>query len=477
MTRRTRSLVTGAVIVMLLGATLAVLSLVPRTRDSQLREKELKAGTGPGSDQVLFFTLAPEKIRRLELYSGGLLSFALEKEKGEYGIVGHPEMETDSARIEAAFTSLALSRPGELIDARPEKPETFGFTDSGQVTDAVIGVLEDGTRLGIELGSPTPSGNRYVRKLGEPAIHSMTSLAVGMFSPSMDECRVRDLAALDLPSISRILIKEGNSSIEISDRPEPSDSVFMTSLKIRAPFRRWYPVNMETLSELVKKVPPTLRRSGFVDSPGDLKDYGLAPEQGKLELGDGKKLLSLKLGNRDGSGSRYAQVSGKPEVFRIAEADLEFMQGIEAFRLVNDLQFLISIDSVQRMEFKFGNETWLFEIGRSPERVATVWKMNGNPVQESRFKHAYQVVIGLALDGVNEAPGTGITADSKPEGYFAVWSPGVSGSMRKADRRIEFLYKNEDFCILGLDGTHEFLISKEQLRSASSSLAKIVAGR
>ena len=391
-----------------------------------------------------------------------------------------PGIELDQRQIRILTYSLASLRVERIIDEEPETLSVYGLdspASRAMVTDSA------GRSALYLLGDMTPSRTSYyIMEDGDPKVYSVSAYQAEFLRFTLDGIRQRTLfTSFEFADLSLFHLEDGESWIEIVPKPE-SVPVYLasnfTAYIMASPYQLPRGVDSEALQNFLRPLDDLTVEDfivdfgeDFVNDPSSLSPYGLdKPLRVFLEAAG--NTLNLAVGNQI-DGKRYAKLADSPSVFTLN--GLEGFFNLKPISLVDKFALLINIATVDHFTITGGEKTLSADIF-SPENNPAFF-LNGEKAEEKSFRNFYEKVISLRIEA--ELPKTG---SSQPDRY-----PGPSS---ESDRDITIEYRlntppgaraafsllpyNRDFYALRQEGTIEFLISRNQVRSVFDAADALV---
>ncbi|MDR0496150.1 MAG: DUF4340 domain-containing protein [Treponema sp.] len=387
--------------------------------------------------------------------------------------------ELDQGQIQYMTYSLASVWTDRLIDEAPEDLSIYGLDKPSSrvsVTDSA------GRKAEYLLGDMTPSrDNYYIMEAGDPRLFTVSAYQAENMQFTLESIRQRSLfPSFNLEELTQLRIESAEARIEIRFKPEPAPPHLAYSFSpyiLASPYLLPRGVNRETLQDLVQPFNNLAIRDFIDEAPSSLAPYGL--NQGRrifLQTRDGT--LDLLLGN-DFEGKHYAKLSNAPGVFTLS--DMESVMDVKPFSLIEKFLLLVNIDTVARLTISGGDRNLSADFQGKGEE--SVFFLNGRKAESRSFRTFYQAVISLLADAEYSGPArqnAGIAQDA------AHPQAGSSGPVGTGEITIEYRLNtggrlsislipyNRDFYTVRQEGSTEFLVSRNQVRSIYEAADKVV---
>jgi hypothetical protein len=147
------------------------------------------------------------------------------------------------------------------------------------------------------------------------------------------------------------------------------------------------------------------------------------------------------------------------------------------FDLVDKFTFIPGIDDVDRVDISANGAVHVLTISRvtkkaekagDPDEVVATYTVDGQNAVEDNFKHFYQSLIGLQVEGEVQK-----VVPDRPE--VAVKFTLNKGAKRVV--RVDYAPYDRDFDAIFLDGISEFALTKGQLSAMLAKLDVLLAGK
>jgi hypothetical protein len=433
-------------------------------------KKPAKSGEAAQAALPAILDAGSKKLKSVTITPATGAGFTIEKTGEAYRVAGNPGFELDKDKAETLFFAFTGMAPKEVIDAHPKAVGDFGL-DKPRTAEAL---LEDGTKLRLEIGSKTPGGDWYVRTANSETVYSLDSYQGDNLAAALADYRQKNYPTVDPQKITALTIKSEGRTIRIVNRPEPIDPTAMTTLTLESPFRKPYPVDSDAFTAIAKEIPTSLAVQSFIDAPGSLSTYGLDSPKAEAEVKDETADFHILVGKEAGPDSVYAKFPDKKTVFKVAKSDVAFIKDALPFKLLSKLGMLVNIDKVEDLQFTVGVDSFDLRLKRTPTTTKKAdgtmeenvdYSVNGKKVEEKAFKSIYQAIIGIAFEGEIGKPFS--VAGKKPEATVLFTLKGGAGEVR-----FSFYSANADFYAFSGGTDPEFLVTKSQVSDAVSAIKK-----
>jgi hypothetical protein len=366
----------------------------------------------------------------------------------------------------------------KVIEKEPRDLTAYGLDPPVAVGKAT---LKDGSVVELRLGNRTPANNTYyLQKKGDPAVYAVWMNHGEHLQWVVNDLRDKKLPTIDSQKLKALRIaRKGHPTIEMvaKDQGEEEDVLFTLGLfRIVKPYSRPYATDTQSFSDWMQKMPGFAIEEFVEDNVRDWARYGLASPSAELYLRDEENTLHLLFGNTKGESQVYFRVGGQNNVYAMSADRLEFLE-IRPFELVDKFAFIVNIDNVDKVQVRGGGVDMTLSMTRRTEKVkndegkevdevVTTYFAQGKEVKEDPFKKIYQSLIGLFIEGENEAP------RRRPPEVTMTYTLN-KGSQRV--HTIAYTPYDVDFYEVYVNGRSEFLMSRSQIRNMLQDCEKFLA--
>jgi hypothetical protein len=242
---------------------------------------------------------------------------------------------------------------------------------------------------------------------------------------------------------------------EYDEDPEMSLAMFA----VTDPFSRRFQANQGWLENLGTDL-QSLRINEFVDdAPADLAAYGLDPPTARIVVADAQNTLNLLIGSET-EGGRFARFAETPNVFVLSGATPIITT--EPYDTISAFALIVGIDIVDSFVVQTPEARYVGEIKRTPvegeEEPEETYYLNGEEIDEDRFKELYQWAIGLQFDVEMDAPRQGLLERQDP---LARITYNLMTDTQPLE--VAFVPQSQNFSAVVRDGRAEFLIARAKL--------------
>jgi len=463
-----RSTVLLILAAVLAATTAATLLLIRRQETGATTAEEAAAQI---QERIQITNIDPAEVRRIELVSQGR-QLRLYRENDAWRIEQADPVELDPAAVEDLVYTFARLDAERVIARSADDTEQFGL-DPPKVVGRAL--LADGGKIELRLGDLTPVRNTYyLMKTGDSTVYAVWANHGMHLSYTPDDLRKRELARITKQTIEYVRIARlGGRGIEMQRVDEAMLQRYpflLSPYVLIRPYRELKAVAMERLPEFLNRIPPQWKIAAFIeDRPADPSVYGLDPPRAEIRIRDGTSELHLLLGNPAGDSQLYARRAEGSPVFTLEQADLKLLQ-VEPFELIEKQAFIVYIGYVDAITIRANGESHRIDMIRSGAGTdnRTEFLLDGKPVAEDAFKEFYQSLVSLVVEA--EIP------SAPPRREHRVLE--LIYTLNRGEPRLyhlEFVPYDRDFLALYKNGTSEFLISRQQVRSLMQKL-KLFAG-
>lgn len=365
----------------------------------------------------------------------------------------------NSIKMEILVKELSTIRPQETVGLISENPDEWGIDKESDY----IELISDNSSFKIFTGDTNPSDTGvYIAVSDDPNIYLVKNRANLLLDPSIDDFRNRTLPKLQTEKLKSLSIRT-NQTIEIVPYEKSDDfTADVYSYMMTSPYKA--PVKSQSLSILLEGMKKTLEIADFIDK-GRPSDYGITGESGFVFTTMDGQTLSLYTGYDFDSDKIYSKLADEEQIFTLYKKDLAFIN-VSSFTLVDKFAKLISLDSIDRIEFSSTNFNFKAEILRSLGHV--LYKVEERDMSDKEFRNFFETLVYLLIEG--EAP-EGFSVSRDPEiliSYRLYGSEDIWTHLKMYD------YDNEFFAISRDSDKSFFLIGKYQIDELISKLKEFL---
>jgi len=262
-----------------------------------------------------------------------------------------------------------------------------------------------------------------------------------------------------------VRLENAGTVIEIVYRPEQLPVHLSSSFSMHfmtSPYTLMRGADAQNFHDLFMPLNNLAVEEFIDDSPSSLGIYGLdRPSRLLVEFGGGVFSVDLLIGDEI-NGMRYAKLANAPGVFTLW--GLNDIINARPFDLVDKFALLININSVDELTISGGERPIRAEFQGEDEDL--VFFLNGRKTEDMPFRRFYQAVISLMADAEYQ-PAPPYESGEITIEYRLNTPPGERVS-------ITLIPYNRDFYVLRQEGTMEFLISRNQVRSIYEAMDRVV---
>jgi hypothetical protein len=265
----------------------------------------------------------------------------------------------DEGTVERLLSALEKLEADGIIEERTEDPEPFGL-GSGALRLRIV--REEGEPIELEIGGETPVGSsRYLARADVPdRLYTLPQWKVDSLVPSIRDLRDKRITRLESEDVTALRVWRDGALVVAAERVE--NEAEGSTWEIGEPFAAR--ADGERIRRLVQDF-VFGRVSGFVDDPGPLGDYGLAPPEIVLELSAGDARERIELGRAEEK--VYARVFEPALVVEVPKRLFgEVPEELFGYRYKQVLS--VSDEDVERMELQFPRDDAAFGFIREEGR-------------------------------------------------------------------------------------------------------------
>lgn len=453
MIKKKNLILLGIIIIVLIGALLCVNFL--------LKEKETPTAdlSSPSSSSVEIFKVDEDSVSEIHAEVGGEM-FSFVKNGDTWQLNGFPDVKLKQSSVNTLLSNLATVTGEKKITDSAEDISIYGFDEPLASYTLMLNSGENKTLL---LGNQDPVSQSYYFKMSdESAVYMVYSTRGSTLLRELSYYRDDTLLSVNIASLNYISIHSGGSTIELELRTSGEGENQTSDWWMTKP--RQKKTDSQRVSEniLTKLENWSIKEFVFDGTENDAQ-YGLSSPAGIILLKDSTGAAqTFEIGSKTDE-NRYIRVSGSSSVYTVSAEAVDFIS-VDPFLLIEKFVNLENIDNASSVEVKNAQgAAHTLTILRDGEN--TSYQLDGNDIEEKKFKAMYQSVIGLTADGFSQNPQKGTPL------YTVVYylTNGSSKTYEYCD------YDDRNYAVFGSDGSREYFIRKKKLEDMFSAIENPVA--
>lgn len=455
-------------------AVIAVMVVALVVLQNRPEEQPQAADPAPSTDEEERVTLLEnprEEIARIEVATQESELTVVREDEDQFRPVYEYDVAFEQRSVNRIVNSAASMTSRRVIGEVDDLSE-YGLAEPAAT---VTVTRDDGTQQQLIIGAQTPARNAYyVRKPGEQAVYTVFNTWARPFFSTINSLRVRSIPQITMEQLERVRIDtEEGRTISISRVPEYDEDPEMSlaMFAVTDPFSRRFQANQGWLEDLSTDL-QSLRINEFVDdAPSDLAAYGLDPPAARIVVVDAENTLDLVIGSET-EGGRFAKFADTPSVFVLSGATPIITT--EPYDTISAFALIVGIDNVNSFVVEAPGARYVGEIERTPvegeEEPEETYYLNGEEIDEDRFKELYQWAIGLQFDVEMDAPRQGLLERQDP---LARITYNLMGDTEPLE--VAFVPQSESFSAVVREGSAEFLIATRKIERMLAEYAATAA--
>ena len=458
------------IIVFVIAVMVVALVVLQNRPDEPPETQEVTTGADD-TERITLLENPREEIARIEIATRDSELVLVPSQEEGFRPVYEYDVAFDQRRV-SRIANTAASMTSRRVIGEVDDLTEYGLADPSAT---VTVTRDDGTQQQLLLGDRTPARNGYyAKKPGEQAVYTVFNTWVSPFFSTLDSLRVRAIPQITMEQLDRVRIStvEGRT-IRISQIPQYEEDPEMSIARfaVTEPFGRRFQANQGWLQDLDTDL-QSLRINEFVDdSPTDLATYGLAPPVGRIVVADMQNTLDLLVGNET-EGGRFAKFAETPSVFVLSGA--EPIITTEPYDTISAFTLIVNIDIVDSFVVEAPGARYVGEIERTPvegeEEPEESYYLNGEEIEEDRFKELYQWAIGLQFDVEMDAPQQGLLEARDPIARIT-----YNLNTDTEPLQVAFVPQSNNFSAVVREGRAEFLIATRKIERMLEAFATAAA--
>ncbi|NLK21972.1 MAG: DUF4340 domain-containing protein [Epulopiscium sp.] len=396
-----------------------------------------------------------------------------ERRENDWILYSREDLELDQNIVDTLASSFAILFAERVVEENPEDLEKYGL-NTPVVTARAI--LSDGSEKVYYLGNKTPEGNTYYLMVKDvPKVYTVWVNHGNNFSLKMNDVRLKALTEIALEEIKYFYLKqEGKPTIEIIPNEDESGKDYGWGLWLmKQPYRHEYTVDTEDFTRIIQGV-SNLKIKDFVEeNPSDISKYGLDNPKIEIKIQDNKNTLHLYIGSNKDESTVYFKTHDKNNVYTMDILALTPFINSLPFELIDRFAYIVDINLVDAIKVETREGVYDITFLRTTKRVedeedeiVTTYRVDGEEIEESKFKSYYQKLIGITLDA--EIDKTIKKEDTEISTIF-ILNTGETIV-------INYVPYNKDFYAVLRDNESEFVVTKKKVKDMLEHLEGLIEG-
>lgn len=180
----------------------------------------------------------------------------------------------------------------------------------------------------------------------------------------------------------------------------------------------------------------------------------------------------LEIGSQTEDGDYYCRYSDSDRVYLLAQDTAETFLNLTNRDLVDKNPALINISTVDRLVITYNGSQTEYTIERTTqtdeegnETTETVYRKDGEEMEEDTFKDLYQEIVGITAEAVISEEQTPVEGD--PELSFTFYR----NTENHSQVTISYTPFDSDFYQMTIDGTTQLLVNKRDIQALEAAIA------
>lgn len=472
--KRARSLIALGVALVVLAGAFILIKALPGGDGAE-------ATPSPAAEEIVLYECDQEDIAGFSLDTAeGSCSIIVDRQETEtiYAFAEYPDAPVDETKAGDVLTNVSKLPAVSVVEAEtPADLAPYGL-DPAVATAAVD--FTDGSSVEFYLGNKTGAGNTYyMMKQGDPAVYEVKLLYANRFSYTLNDLVKTDvLPAINTVAMERMVLKRaGQPDIEAAQYETPAGQarIGVAGFKVISPFARPRDIDADTLDAFLQNV-SAIQISGVASlDPADKDRYGLGEPRMELLETDPDNTLHLYFGDDIGDTMVACAVEGYSPIYTVDKDSISFLESLQAPELADKFLLLPMIDDVQAIDVSVGGNAYAMTIERHTEKAETegeedevveTFFLDGVQKDDSAFRDAYQVLIGVRADTFSDDPAVieGETVATVTYTFTMPDTPPITVSYHTYDM---------DFYGGAVDAAPQALVAKRKVDAIADALAAL----
>ena len=386
-------IIISVIILLLLGAFLAVCFMMPGEKTPQVVENS-------EIETVNVFSVDSELVTKISVKSQEE-EYYITKNGDEWTLSGESGLNVSKTKMQSLVYVTSSVSATKIISENSQDAEKFGFNVN---SSSITVYTRDGNSKTLLIGDTTlDKENVYIKLSDEDTIYLKSASGIKSLIPDYKSFINMELVSVDLSNLSLLthvyIEKDGNTPIKLEYTEVDEGS---RAWRMLSPV--YAEVNGQVLSDNVLTNISEFKASQIAEAhPDDISLYGFDKPYAEFSIGYDQKTTKLIFGD-EYNGYRFVMISGFDTVYMVKTSELDFLD-VPYQNLMSRLIHVEYLDKISKVEVTTKDESILMEANESSYRI------NGQEIEKSRFSKAYQAIIGISLDSVDLSPATNVTPD------------------------------------------------------------------
>lgn len=456
--KKSRNIIILSVILVLLIVAYAVITNV---------QMKKSAGKKPAKTKSIAVTNFDVKNINKIVLNSTAGNFTIQKNGTTWTVSTFTNAKVKSDTITNIENNLAKLTATQVVGDNPSDLSDYGLKPAKATATAY---LTDGTSKTVSIGTSSADGSFYAMVSGDTKVYTISSAIEGNLESGQLELFDLSLGSIDSSSVNYMdYTKNGQKTVKIQKRQNQSDqekSYNVNAYEMTEPYKNKQIIDQNSFTNMLNGL-ASITASGIADNDGsnNLAKYGLDNPSYDITVKDAKTTMHLVAGKDADSDSAYCRYNNSKIIYIIAKSVLSPFD-TTSFQLINKMIYLPNIDTVDKVTITAPSKTSVLSMARTTnnKKTTTTFTLDGVKLADSAARDFYTKVIGLEYEGE-----TTKSVPDKPE--IRIEYTLNSGSQKT--QAVDFCpYDNDNYAVY-LNGTSEFIISKDKVQGIVSEVDNV----
>ena len=377
--------------------------------------------------------------------------YMLKKQGETWMINGDSTVKISPSLVQSFLFECASVTASDLVEENAENLTQYGLDQPRRFVQIN---LKDGKTVTVLIGNATlDSYMSYMMIEGETKVYIKSTSGCETLTGPMNNLADKNIYSIDANNIGTVEITRSGAETIFLDRVKVSregqaDAFQWTMRKPLLKEANTYRIESELLTNLLSQTAESV-----ILIPKAGQDYGFSNPRASYTITtlDKKETHTVFVGKEEGNYT-YIRLKNDRTVYRVPTQKLDFLS----------LSYMDLVDKTIHLEnIKNVSEVTLSGLGKSYSLKTSGYTINDKGIEESKFRLAYQAVLGLTLDDI--ATHGGGNADFTITYYKNDGSTSVVRCLNYDDRNY----------LVTVNGSGNLLIRKKQIDTMITTIQDV----
>lgn len=387
-------------------------------------------------------------------------TYQLSKNDGQWVVNQNPSIPVNQSKVSTLLYDCASVSAKEIIEEDVQDFAPYGLAEPER---SVQIATEDGVVTTVLIGSASLDNSVcYIALEGDTTVYSKSTSGCDSLAMPLSKLLDTSVYSISQENIGGITIeRQGTERIElIRVQTGENDGEPLYEWRMESPLKK--AANDYTLSNQVLSAIAAVSADEVIAEPANAAEYGL--DSPRVVYGvrnqSGSESYTVLVGNTKGENT-YIKLKDKTAVYLVSTEALSFTE-LSYQQLADTLVHIENIDEVSEITLNGLGKAYTMIISGSDDNA--VYTINGKTIEESRFKKAYQTVIGLTLSTFTKDKVSG-------EAEFTIRYKKKDGT----EALVECISHDDRNYVVLVNGQGNLIVRKKQVSTMIEQLEKTLA--